>query len=65
MNLLLDTHVILWFLTNDPKLSAAARLAILDPGNTRWAYLISNESAPFRTLSSLEGQPHSAIESFL
>jgi len=41
MNLLLDTHVILWFLANDPKLSAAARLAILDPGNTRWVSPIS------------------------
>jgi len=41
MNLLLDTHVVLWFLANDPKLSAAARLAILDPGNTRWVSPIS------------------------
>jgi PIN domain nuclease of toxin-antitoxin system len=41
MSLLLDTHVLLWFLANDPKLSAAARLAILDPGNTRWVSPIS------------------------
>lgn len=41
MNLLLDTHVILWFLANDPKLSAVARAAILDPGNTRWVSPIS------------------------
>lgn len=41
MNLLLDNHVILWFLANDPKLSAAAWLAILDPGNSRWVSPIS------------------------
>jgi PIN domain nuclease of toxin-antitoxin system len=41
MNLLLDTHVVLWFLANDAKLSAAARQAILDPGNTRWVSPIS------------------------
>ena len=41
MRLLLDTHVLLWFLANDPKLSADARLAILDPGNTRWLSPIS------------------------
>jgi len=41
MMLLLDTHVILWFLANDPKLSGAARLAILDPGNTRWVSPVS------------------------
>jgi PIN domain nuclease of toxin-antitoxin system len=36
LNLLLDTPVILWFPANDPKMSGAARVAILDPGNTRW-----------------------------
>jgi PIN domain nuclease of toxin-antitoxin system len=41
MNLLLDTHVLLWFLANDPKLSAAAKTAILDPANVRWLSPIS------------------------
>ncbi len=41
MMLLLDTHVILWFLANDPKLSAVARSAILDPANERWVSPIS------------------------
>lgn len=41
MNLLLDTHVILWFLANAPNLSAAASRAILDPANTRWTSPIS------------------------
>jgi PIN domain nuclease of toxin-antitoxin system len=30
---LLDTHVLLWWFTDDPKLSAAVREAILDEGN--------------------------------
>lgn len=33
MSLLLDTHVLLWALTDDPALSDAARTAIVDPGN--------------------------------
>jgi PIN domain nuclease of toxin-antitoxin system len=41
MSLLLDTHVILWFLANSPKLSDAARSVILDTLNTRWVSPIS------------------------
>ena len=33
MILLLDTHALLWFLTNDPALSARARHAIEDQAN--------------------------------
>ena len=33
MRLLLDTHVLLWALTDDPSLSAAARAAIVDGRN--------------------------------
>ena len=35
MTLLLDTHTLLWFLTNDASLSARARQAIEDPGNAK------------------------------
>jgi PIN domain nuclease of toxin-antitoxin system len=35
MKLLLDTHTLLWFLTDDPKLSATAKAALVDPGNER------------------------------
>lgn len=35
MNLLLDTHALLWFLAGDPRLSTTARAAIEDLGNTR------------------------------
>ena len=33
MTLLLDTHTLLWFLTNDTSLSGRARAAIEDPAN--------------------------------
>ncbi len=33
MKLLLDTHTLVWFFTNDAKLSAIGRSAILDPAN--------------------------------
>jgi PIN domain nuclease of toxin-antitoxin system len=41
MNLLLDTHALLWFLANDPKLSLPARTAIIDINNVRWLSPIS------------------------
>ncbi len=41
MKLLLDTHTLLWFLANDPKLSATAKTAIEDPVNERWLSLTS------------------------
>ena len=34
MRLLLDTHALLWWFTNDPKLSATAQSAIADTDNT-------------------------------
>src|SRR5512132_2838846 len=36
MNLLLDTHVLLWWLADDPCLGEDARAAIADPGNGIW-----------------------------
>ncbi|MCU0930597.1 MAG: type II toxin-antitoxin system VapC family toxin [Serpentinimonas sp.] len=36
MNLLLDTHVALWAITDHPKLSAPARALIEEPRNTVW-----------------------------
>lgn len=33
MRLLLDTHAFLWFVTNDPQLSATAQALIADPTN--------------------------------
>jgi PIN domain nuclease of toxin-antitoxin system len=34
MRILLDTHALLWWLSDDPNLSASARRAITDPDNT-------------------------------
>lgn len=34
MNLLLDTHALLWWLVDEPSLSSRAREAIADPDNT-------------------------------
>ncbi len=34
MKVLLDTHAFLWWMTDDERLSLAARTVILDPGNT-------------------------------
>ena len=36
MNLLLDTHVLLWFLNDDPQLISAARLLIEEPANRKF-----------------------------
>ena len=33
MNILMDTHIVIWALTNDRRLSEKARNLILDPGN--------------------------------
>lgn len=41
MTLLLDTCAFLWFLGNDPQLTARARAAILDPANVRWLSPVS------------------------
>jgi PIN domain nuclease of toxin-antitoxin system len=41
MSLLLDTCALLWLLGNDPKLSAIAKAALLDPANERWLSPIS------------------------
>lgn len=36
MNLLLDTHIALWAITDDPKLSQLARGLIASPDNSVW-----------------------------
>ncbi len=41
MNLLLDTHTLLWFLRDDPRLSAAAKALILDPANHKFVSVAS------------------------
>ncbi len=41
MNLLLDSHTLLWFLRDDPKLSATAKALILDPVNHKFVSVAS------------------------
>ena len=41
MKLLLDTHVFLWWVSDAPELSVAARAAISEPGNTCYLSLAS------------------------
>jgi PIN domain nuclease of toxin-antitoxin system len=41
VKLLLDTHLLLWWLANDPALSAAARELIADPENTVFISAVS------------------------
>lgn len=41
MNLLLDTHVALWAITDNPSLSAKARELILAPRSTVWVSSVS------------------------
>lgn len=36
MNLLLDTHVLLWWMADDPALGVRARKAVADPENGVW-----------------------------
>ncbi len=41
MNLLLDTHILIWALNDDPQLSEKAKEMILDPGNTVYYSVVS------------------------
>lgn len=41
MNLLLDTHVALWAITDSPHLSERARSLVADPANTVWVSVAS------------------------
>lgn len=41
MNLLLDTHIALWAITDDPKLPSKARELISDATNTVWVSVAS------------------------
>ena len=48
MNLLLDTHVFLWFITGDARLPAAWRLAITDPANQVFLSVVSTWEAAIK-----------------
>ena len=53
MNILLDTHAVLWSLTSDPRLTPKARELILSPDNvvcfsvvSLWEIAIKNQKSP-------------------
>ena len=41
MNILLDTHILIWALNDDPRLSAKARTLILDEDHTIYCSVVS------------------------
>ncbi len=41
MNILLDTHILLWFLTDDDKLPLHIKETIQDPNNTVYTSIVS------------------------
>ncbi|MBL8220652.1 MAG: type II toxin-antitoxin system VapC family toxin [Bryobacterales bacterium] len=41
MRILLDTHLLLWWFANDPRLSEQARTLISEPGNTIFVSAVS------------------------
>jgi PIN domain nuclease of toxin-antitoxin system len=57
MRLLLDTHALIWWLTDSPQLTAAARAAIADPENAPFASAVSGyEIANKERLGRLPGR---------
>jgi PIN domain nuclease of toxin-antitoxin system len=60
MRLLLDTHALIWWLTDHPRLSRAARSAIAEPDNAVFAsaasgYEIANKQRLGRIAQELSG----------
>ena len=41
MNLLIDTHILIWFLNGDSRLSLKTRAAIEDPKNIKYVSIAS------------------------
>ncbi len=61
MRVLLDTHALLWWFTDDDRLSEAARDVVRDSANTVFVSAASAwEIATKQRLGKLEGVPHAA-----
>ncbi len=61
MRLLLDTHIFLWFISGDTKLSASAQAQITDPNNdvylsvaSIWEAVVKNQLGKLRCHSRLK-----------
>lgn len=68
MKLLLDTHELLWFVENDPRLGSSALATMVDPGNelllspaTYWELAIKVALGKYRLSQSLEDYIEEAI----
>jgi PIN domain nuclease of toxin-antitoxin system len=48
MRLLLDTHALIWWIADSPKLSQAARTAIAEPRNTVLASVVSGYEIAYK-----------------
>lgn len=48
MQILLDTHIVLWALADDPALSSEARALIKDDRNTLWVSAVSIREIPIK-----------------
>jgi len=48
MRLLLDTHALIWWLTDSPKLSRTARAALADPRNSACATVVSGYEIAYK-----------------
>ena len=62
MRLLLDTHILLWWLMDDPKLSGALRSAIADGGNE---VFVSSVSVTEIAIKQSQGKLHAPRELLL
>jgi PIN domain nuclease of toxin-antitoxin system len=63
MNLLLDTHTVIWALSNDPTLSNEARQAIVNPKNlvfvsavSSWEIIIKKALGKLRAPGNFQGE---------
>jgi PIN domain nuclease of toxin-antitoxin system len=57
VRLLLDTHALIWWLTDNPRLPASARAVVADPGNAVFASAASGyEVANKQRLGKLPGK---------
>ena len=62
MNILLDTHIALWALSDDPKLPSAARALILDEENRIFASVASMWEIAIKRALKPDRMPVSGIE---
>lgn len=62
MNVLLDTHVALWAITDDPKLSARAREILLAPRNHVWVSAVNVWEIAIKHSLGREAMPISGQE---